>query len=265
MTNLSSLAGFKSGLRIIATNTYTANDTWTKPTGAVWVRVVLCGGGGGGRSIGASGNSGGGAGAPIVEKSFPAASLGATESITVGSGGAGGTNQNNGSSGGYSAFGSLVEATGSAGGSDIAQPPAFSLSHPSVGAPPAAVTIGGVRTPMRTAAAGDSSDFPGTSGGGATNITGRDGVIGIVAGGGGSGGNGGDGRAGGATNRYRSQGVQAGNGSAGGSGTVGTVGATGNIVFGLGGGGGGGGGTGTSGNSIGGAGGAGRVYVETWG
>jgi hypothetical protein len=79
--------------------TFTADDTWTKPSGAKWVEVRLTSGGGGGGSgrRGAAGSTraggaGGSAGASAIS-SFPASLLGATESVTVGVGGTGGAAQ----------------------------------------------------------------------------------------------------------------------------------------------------------------------------
>jgi hypothetical protein len=66
---------------------FTASGTWTKPSGALWVRVLVIGGGGGGQAgTTAAGGIGGCAGlTQIVE--FRAADLGSTESVTCGAGG----------------------------------------------------------------------------------------------------------------------------------------------------------------------------------
>jgi len=66
---------------------FTASGTWTKPTGALWVRVLVIGGGaGGGGGTTTAGGIGGCAGlTQIVE--FRAADLGSTESVTCGAGG----------------------------------------------------------------------------------------------------------------------------------------------------------------------------------
>jgi hypothetical protein len=278
MTKLSTL--LTSGLRIIATNTYLANDTWTKPAGAVLVRVVMCGGGGSGRRPAANAAaSAGGSGAPIVEMTFPAAGLGPTESVVVGAGGAAVTvTATNGNDGGYSAFGKL-EAAGGTGGTNTNTPP-FTLWHPSIGA-------------ASTAANRAANIAPG----GSNTSFGYDGAIGIIGGAGGYVGanNSAVGGAGGGSNRYRTGAGSAatatsgtGGTSGGATGGNGGTGANGEIRIGLGGEGGGSGGGGsttggnggaggvpgggggaggfgttTSGNS--GAGGAGAVYVETWG
>ncbi len=99
--------------------------TWTKPTGAKRVEVVLIGGGAGGGSgrKGANGagraGGAGGAGGSMSVFSFNAADLGATETVTVGAGGAGGasqtTNSTNGivgAKGGLTSFGNWLKAEG---------------------------------------------------------------------------------------------------------------------------------------------------------
>lgn len=107
-----------------------AEQTWTQPTGASSVQVVLIGGGAGGDAgdRGATGTlrkggvSGGGAGWAI--QTYPAAALPAAVPVVVGFGGDGGaavtTNstvgEDGGSSGGETTFGSLLQAVGGLGG-----------------------------------------------------------------------------------------------------------------------------------------------------
>ena len=75
--------------------------TWTKPTGAKLVHVLMYGGGGGGGSgyrrstsaISAASGGGGGAGGGRMESWIPASALPATVSVTVGAGGGGGAAQ----------------------------------------------------------------------------------------------------------------------------------------------------------------------------
>ncbi len=103
-------------------------NTWTKPTGAKSVRVVLIGGGGGGaagaKGLAANGPTGGpgGGGAGITDYSFSADNLGATETVFVGAGGTGGAAQtangtpgNNGAAGQPTYFGDWIQATGAGG------------------------------------------------------------------------------------------------------------------------------------------------------
>jgi hypothetical protein len=99
--------------------------TWTKPAefnSDSFIEVWVLGGGGGsggtaatgvGQFVSASGGNGGG----YAYKKIPNASLGSTETVTVGAGGAGGAaGNNNGSRGNTSSFGSLCTATGGGGG-----------------------------------------------------------------------------------------------------------------------------------------------------
>ena len=95
---------------------YTSNDTWTKPSGISHVEVTVVGGGaaGGGAAVGngAGGTGGGGGGTGI--KLIAAASLGATETVTVAAAVAGDSDA--GSNGNTSAFGTHVTTAAATGG-----------------------------------------------------------------------------------------------------------------------------------------------------
>lgn len=108
---------------------FTANGTWTKPSGVNIVQLYMIGGGAGGGSgrqgaagTARSGGSGGGGGAVISFATIPASVFAASEPIVVGSGGNGGaamatidSNGSNGAAGGLSTFSSgatLVRAGG---------------------------------------------------------------------------------------------------------------------------------------------------------
>jgi hypothetical protein len=97
--------------------------TWTKPAGAVAVTVILYGGGGGGGAgVGAAagsargGGSGGGGGASVI-RTFAAADLGVSETVTIGAGGGGATTSaGNGIAGGNTAFGTRFTSFGGGAG-----------------------------------------------------------------------------------------------------------------------------------------------------
>ena len=102
--------------------TFTADGTWTKPSGFSANACVILeawggGGGGGGVDTSASARSGGGGGGGYSRREIPLSSMGATETITIGLGGNGGNaGTNNGNDGGNTTIGSLLTAYGGAKG-----------------------------------------------------------------------------------------------------------------------------------------------------
>lgn len=99
------------------TEVFTASGTFTKATypwaRAIRVRVVGGGGGGEGSTVNDSGGPGGGSGG-YAESRILVSALGATETVTVGSGGVGNTGA--GADGGNSSFGAHAVAGGGNGG-----------------------------------------------------------------------------------------------------------------------------------------------------
>jgi hypothetical protein len=94
--------------------------TYTKPVNLLYVIVELVGGGGaGGGSAGTATNfvstGGGGGGGGYSKKVIQAASLGATETVTIGAGGTP-LSAGSGGAGGVTSFGSHLQATGGTGG-----------------------------------------------------------------------------------------------------------------------------------------------------
>lgn len=103
---------------------FASNGTWTKDSGLKAVMSEVVGAGGGGSTRGTVGkvtySGAGGGGGGYSRKMILAASLGSTESVTVGTGGTAsktGTTNTDGGAGGTSSFGSHNSATGGGGGS----------------------------------------------------------------------------------------------------------------------------------------------------
>lgn len=98
---------------------FTSSGTYTPTTGMVYCQIICIGGGGGGGGAVATGSGqvsvggGGGAGEYAVG-AFSASTIGASQTVTIGSGGAGGAGTN-GSGGSTSSVGSLISAAGGSG------------------------------------------------------------------------------------------------------------------------------------------------------
>nr|WP_281438888.1 MULTISPECIES: hypothetical protein [Pseudomonas] len=118
--------------RLIGVQTFTSSGTYTPTAGMSSVVVQVQGGGGAGAgstapsagniSIGAGGNSG-----AYGEGRFTAASIGASQAITIGAGGSGASGASGGN-GGTSSVGALISAPGGVGGpaTNNVTPPSFS-------------------------------------------------------------------------------------------------------------------------------------------
>jgi hypothetical protein len=106
-------SGVVESNKAISTGFFGTGTVWTKPAGLkyVYVRLVSAGGGGAGATNNGFGSSGGGGG--YSEKYIASATLGATESVIVGIGGAaGGGGPGSGLQGSASGFGTYLQATG---------------------------------------------------------------------------------------------------------------------------------------------------------
>lgn len=97
-----------------SSTTWTSSGTYTKSTGATKVLVQAWGAGASGAKGGSSG--GGGGGGLYIEYIYEAGDLGATETITIGTGGIAVTSNAVGNAGGDTTFGSLLTADGGGGG-----------------------------------------------------------------------------------------------------------------------------------------------------
>lgn len=285
-----SVSGDGSALTGISASNYqqfTADGTWTKPSGTdsgslVYVQMWGGGGGGGGRANNGGGTSGGGGGGggAYIEGWFLASALGSTVSVTVGTGGAGSTV---GAVGGNSVFSNLT-AYGGGGGNghnqDTGRAAGGGGGTTSVGSVGGATTggAGGGLLGGAGGVGGSSGADSGFGGGGGCGqaggaITGGNSIYGGGGGGGGGeqtidgesggssnyggGGGGGGGQAGGAGGTSK---VGGGTGGAGKAYNVDAVGFDGSIP--------GGGGGGNCGDAVtnraGGAGGRGEVRVFTF-
>jgi len=258
---------------------FTTDGTWTKPTGAKSVEVVLVGSGGGGGG-GAFGNinnekgGGGGGGGAVVIGTFPASILGATETVTVPAGGSGGAGTgiigsgSGGNNGASSSFGTWLTAggggggaagvmggsgvAGGGGGGSLGSAAGATGGEPSLAAGTNAISGQG---PSGSTSTVNNAEFGGGTGG--RSASGGGSSIYAAGGGGGGGNSNGVGNStggnGGTTDSYTIEG-----GGAGGNGVAGSAGAS-NTTLKKRYGGSGGGGGGGNGSTVGGAGGAGGV------
>jgi hypothetical protein len=263
--------------------TTTGANTWTKPTGAVWVEVFMWGGGGGGggggtgsaSAPGNQGGGGGGSGSAYMRLVYDASDLGTTETVIVGAGGAGGAGNSsgggngvNGSDGGTSYFKYAVPGgqggnRGGTSGGTGGQEAIDSLTAGAMGGDVATAIKGGNGGLNSAGAAGGRAWSASGSGGGGGSASGNAGGQGgdiYTATGGTTGGRNGAGTDSAALNR----GGTAGRGGAGNTDGAATNGSSGGIPGGGGGGGGGGLTIGTQSNGgNGGTGARGEVVVVT--
>lgn len=161
---------------------FDSSDTWVKPSKGTVAFVQAWGAGASGGRGGAGDGGGGGGGGAYVEKLFALASLSASVSVTIGSGGsAQGSDNTDGNGGGNTTFGAYITSYGGgAGNGDAAGDnggggggglssagSAASGATGGTGGGPAG-TIGGVST----AAANNANPFGGGGGGSADNAGG---------------------------------------------------------------------------------------------
>lgn len=134
---------------------FRVSGTYTPTPGMLYCIVQMVGGGGGSGGCAATGGatlaaSGGGGGGELASGTFSAATIGASQTVTIGAAGAAGAaGANNGGTGGTTSLGALVTAVGGSGG---------------VGSAAAAsvITSGGLGG---TGGTGGTNRFPGGAGG----------------------------------------------------------------------------------------------------
>lgn len=181
---------------------FTANGTYTPTAGMAYVEIECVGGGGGGGAVAAASGyflqGGGGGSGGYSRKIVTAATIGASQAVTVGAGGAGGSavSPANGGAGGDSSVGSLCIGKGGSGGS-LASSSSVPLGGAggiagtgdiaAAGAPGGAGMYTGVGfVTVALCGVGGSSHFGG--GGNSPSISGGNGPAGSNYGGGGAGG-----------------------------------------------------------------------------
>lgn len=114
----SQLTGITGSVKTVKKQIFTASGTYTPSTGMLYCYVELLGGGGGGGGSNgtAATGAGGGAGGHCF-RLISAATIGASQTVTIGAAGsAGSSSGGTGGSGGNSSLGALMTANGGAGG-----------------------------------------------------------------------------------------------------------------------------------------------------
>lgn len=112
----------------IVQQVFSANGTYTPTSGMMYCIIEAVGGGGGGGGADATGVGqfsvgGGGGGGGYSRGVFDAATIGASQAVTIGAGGTG-VSAGTGNTGGTTTVGALVSATGGAGGAITVGPAA---------------------------------------------------------------------------------------------------------------------------------------------
>ena len=177
-------------VQIFGSSTTSGSYTWTKPSGAKWVRVILIGGGGGGGSgkcnatTLARAGGGGGAGGTVFLGELDATSLPGTVTGSVGAGGAGGNSQIlngfdglNGTAGGSTTFNNFQAVGGTNGNGGTVTSGSVGLgrsSHAQILTIVAGSAATGTTTNGNTPTAANTIFMPtggGGGGGAAANVT----------------------------------------------------------------------------------------------
>jgi len=156
--------------------------TYTKPAGATEVRILCLGAGGAGGNVptsaaGEHACGGGGQAGGYTEAVFPAASLGATETVTVGTGGAtGAAGATDGADGTASSVGALINAPGGQGGKAGLNSSAFTTSAGGALTALGTTTVAGIRSAGAPGGAGFGTGTVGAGGQGGSSFAGGGGA-----------------------------------------------------------------------------------------
>ena len=105
---------------VVTTQSFTTSGTYTPTSGMLYCLVQMVGGGGGSggaiTTTSTTAASGGGGGGEYAQAVFSAATIGASQTVTIGAAGAAGTNSpGNGGTGGTTSLGGLLTAIGGTG------------------------------------------------------------------------------------------------------------------------------------------------------
>lgn len=168
---------------------FTASGTWTKPSGVSASSVTLIRGWGAGGGGGSGGSTGGGGGGAYTEKWVLTSSLGATETVTVGTSAVNTAGGNSTVGSVFTAYGGGKGAQGGGGGGG------FTAGGSNGGASNGGAGGGPSATGGGSGGSGSGSGGTGNGGGGGGGTGGGNGGSGGLRGGAGGGGDGGNGGA----------------------------------------------------------------------
>lgn len=141
--------GLATGGRLLSVRTMTSSGVYVPTVGMKNVLVQVLGGGGGSAGIGSTNSTqyalaGGGASGSYAQAWLSASTIGASQAVTVGAGGAAGATMGNGGGGGTSSLGSLVSAPGGGGSPWISFVPAAGMGLFTGGYPGVPATGGNI-------------------------------------------------------------------------------------------------------------------------
>ena len=161
---------------------FTSSGTYTPSTGMVYAIVECWGAGGGGAGAagvgtGSYGTGGGGAGS-YSRKNLTSATIGASQTITIGAAGSGGSGNVSGSAGGQTSFGSLCVANGGSGGGAST---GFAANG-GVGGTAGTGDITGLGANGNPASGSNNATSPGMGGNGGSTLVGGGGIGSLATG-----------------------------------------------------------------------------------